>query len=178
VARGEFCDIAVSQWAGQQLRADQVELLDRLEHPVRIEVDGFGAVVFCHGTPRDDDEVVLVDSSMSRWEEVFSSLDDDVSTVVCGHTHMPFQRLVDRRLVVNPGSVGMPYGAPGPHWALLRDGVVQLRRTQVDLDQLAAQVIASSGFPDVTAWADDYVRTVASDAEAVAAFGPRDGRSQ
>jgi hypothetical protein len=44
---------------------------------------GFGPVAFCHGTPRDDNEVVLV----------------EVWTVVCGHTHMPFARLVDRRLV-------------------------------------------------------------------------------
>ncbi|NED99782.1 metallophosphoesterase family protein [Phytoactinopolyspora halotolerans] len=176
VAEGEPCDIDVSQWAGRQLRADQVELLRALEHPVRLDVDGFGPVVFCHGTPRDDDEVVLVDSSLARWSEVFGALDDDVHTVVCGHTHMPFQRLVDRRLVVNPGSVGMPYGRPGPQWALLRDGVVELRRTSVDLEWLAERTVAASGYPDVRSWVEDYVLAVASDAEAVTVFGPRDGR--
>lgn len=177
VARGGDCDHEVSRWAGTQLRPEQVDLLAGLPHPVTLDVDGFGRVTFCHGTPRDDDEVVLVDSSLSRWAEVFSTLDPDVSTVVCGHTHMPFQRLVDRRLVVNPGSVGMPYGQPGPHWALLRDGVVQLRRTQVDPEWLARRTTESSGFPGVAGWADDYVRSVASDAEAVTVFGPRDGRS-
>ena len=67
-------------------------------------------MAFCHGTPRDDNEVVLVDTRLERWAEAFAGLPDEVRTVVCGHTHMPFARLVDRRLVVNPGSVGMPYG--------------------------------------------------------------------
>ncbi|RIQ16457.1 metallophosphoesterase family protein [Jiangella rhizosphaerae] len=176
VARGGRSDIDVSDWAGRQLRPDQVQLLDRLPHPVTVDVDGFGPVLFCHGTPRDDDEVVLVDSSLDRWTEVLSTVPGDVRTVVCGHTHMPFQRLVDRRLVVNPGSVGMPYGRPGPHWALLRDGIVTLRHTAADPHALADAVVAASSYPGAAAWADAYARTVHSDAEALAVFAPRDGR--
>ncbi|SDU65281.1 metallophosphoesterase family protein [Jiangella alkaliphila] len=177
VARGGTSGIDVSDWAGRQLRPDQVDLLAALPHPVTLDVDGFGPVSFCHGTPRDDDEVVLVDSSLERWAEVLSTVPGDVRTVVCGHTHMPFQRLVDRRLVVNPGSVGMPYGRPGPHWALLRDGVVTLRRTAVDPDALADAVVAASAYPGARAWADAYARTVHSDAEALTVFAPRDGRT-
>jgi putative phosphoesterase len=177
IARGTESPYAISQWAAQQLRPDQIELLDSLAHPEMLSMDGFGTVLFCHGTPRADDEVVLVDSSTQRWSEVFSELDPDVGTVVCGHTHMPFQRLVDRRLVVNPGSVGMPYGRPGPHWALLAGGVVQLRSTEVDLHRLAEQTVAASEYPDVHEWADTYIRGVFSDVEALEAFGPLDGRT-
>src|SRR4051794_24711061 len=74
VARGRDSEIDVSTWAGRQLRPDQLELLAALPHPVRVDVDGFGTVVFCHGTPRDDDEVVLVDTRLSRWFEAFSGL--------------------------------------------------------------------------------------------------------
>jgi predicted phosphodiesterase len=176
VARGRDSDIDVSNWAGRQLRPDQVELLDGLPHPVRLDVAGFGTVVFCHGTPRDDDEVVLVDTRMSRWAEVFAELDDTDRVVVCGHTHMAFARLVDRRLVVNPGSIGMPYGRAGGSWALLRDGQVELRHTSVDIEAAVAAVVAGSTYPDRQEWADEYVRSANSDADAVAAFGPRDGR--
>jgi putative phosphoesterase len=177
VARGRDSDIDVSNWAGRQLRPDQVELLDGLPHPVRLEVAGFGTVVFCHGTPRDDDEVVLVDTRLLRWAEVFADLDAADRVVVCGHTHMPFVRLVDRRLVVNPGSVGMPYGRAGGAWALLSDGQVALRQTEVDVDAAVAAVVAGSAYPERQAWADEYVRSANSDADAVAAFGPRDGRA-
>ncbi|PZF82295.1 metallophosphoesterase family protein [Jiangella anatolica] len=177
VARGGTSGIDVSDWAGRQLRPDQVELLASLPHPVTLDVDGFGPVLFCHGTPRDDDEVVLVDSSLTRWAEVLSTVPADVRTIVCGHTHMPFLRLVDRRLVVNPGSVGMPYGQAGPHWAVLRDGAVTLRRTAADPDALADAVVAASDYPGAGAWADEYARTVHSDAEALTVFAPRDGRA-
>lgn len=167
----------IAPWAAAQLRLDQIDLLDRLPHPVTLDVDMFGPVVFCHGSPRDDDEIVLVDSSLARWADVLSTLPAGVQTVVCGHTHMPFQRLVDRRLIVNPGSVGMPYGRPGPHWALLRDGTMTLRHTAVDLPATAEAVDAASAYPDIHAWTDDFIRAPYSDADALAVFAPRDGRA-
>jgi predicted phosphodiesterase len=180
LARGEFPPdeepYPVDAWAAAQLAPGHVELLAGLPHPVILDVRGFGRVAFCHGTPRDDNEVVLVDTRLERWAEAFGGLPADVSTVVCGHTHMPFTRLVDRRLVVNPGSVGMPYGRPGGHWALLKDGGVSLRRVEIDVDAAIAAVVGGSAYPDRAAWAEDYLRAQASDADAIRAFGPRDGR--
>jgi len=167
----------VDAWAAAQLRPDQVTLLAGLPHPVTVDVDGFGPVLFCHGTPRDDDEVVLVDTRLTRWAQAFTGLPDAVQTVVCGHTHMPFTRLVDRRLVINPGSVGMPYGRPGGHWAVLAAGAVTLRRTPVDPDVVVSRVIAESTYPDRAAWAEEYLRIPVSDTDALTAFAPRDGRA-
>lgn len=138
----------VDAWAAAQLSYEHVELLADLPHPVTVDIDGFGPVVFCHGTPRDDEEeVVLVDTRLQRWAEVFSDLPQQVRTVVCGHTHMPFVRLVDRRLVVNPGSTGMPYGRAGGAWALLRDGDVTLCRTTIDVDAAIEDLNAHSTYP-------------------------------
>ena len=101
--RGENIHIPddVTPWAAEQLTENHVRLLDGLPHPLVLTVDGFGPVVFCHGTPRRDDEIVLVDSPIGRWHDAFADLREVERTVVCGHTHMPFVRLVDRRLVVN-----------------------------------------------------------------------------
>jgi predicted phosphodiesterase len=167
----------VIPWAADQLRPDQVERLASLPLSVTLELSGLGPALFCHGTPRDDEEVVLVDSRPQRWAEVFAGVDEQVRTVVCGHTHMPFVRLADRRLVVNPGSVGMPYGGAGAHWALLGGpSGVSLRVTGFDLDAACERIAAESAYPGAAAFADDYVRSRASDLEALAAFGPRDGR--
>ena len=181
LARGEYPageePYPVDVWAAEQLGPAHVDLLASLPHPVILDVRGFGPVAFCHGTPRDDNEVVLVDTRMERWAEAFAGLPGDVQTVVCGHTHMPFTRLVDRRLVVNPGSIGMPYGRPGGHWALLENGDVSLRRVEIDVAAAIAAVVAGSTYPDRAAWAGDYLSAQASDADAITAFGPRDGRS-
>ncbi|MFR9777423.1 metallophosphoesterase family protein [Micromonospora sp. MS34] len=172
---GKKSPIDVSNWAAEQLRDDQVARLAALPPTVTLPVAGLGEVLFCHATPRDDEEVVLVDSRLDRWAEVFAGLPAEVGTVVCGHTHMPFTRLVDRRLVVNPGSVGMPYGGAGAWWALLGPGV-QLRRTRYDVDAACARVAAESGFPDAAAWSAEYLPSHHSDVDALTVFGPRDGR--
>ncbi|MBM7784845.1 metallophosphoesterase family protein [Tenggerimyces flavus] len=179
-ARGGATSIpdAIAGWAGQQLRSDQVERLDKSAEQVTLDLEGFGKVRFCHATPRNDEEVVLVDSRLDRWTEVFQDLDDDIRTIVCGHTHMPFLRLAHGRLVVNPGSIGMPYGQPGAHWALLGDrGAVTLRRTEYDYDAACERIAKDSAYPQAAAWADEYVRARNSDADAIIAFGPRDGRT-
>ena len=63
--------------------------------------------------------------------------------VVCGHTHVQFDRRIDGRRIVNAGSVGMPYqDKPGAYWALLSD-VVDLRRTEYDLGAAAERIIAT-----------------------------------
>ncbi|SDN12500.1 Predicted phosphodiesterase [Streptomyces wuyuanensis] len=166
---------AIGAWAARSLRPDQLDLLAGLPATLRMPVTGLGDVLFCHATPRDDEEVVLVDSRPQRWREVFTGLDGDLPTVVCGHTHMPFARLAEGRMVVNPGSVGMPYGRPGAHWALLGPGV-QLRVTDYDIDAAIAYVTEDSGFPGAAAWADYHLRARATDAEALAVFAGRDGR--
>jgi diadenosine tetraphosphatase ApaH/serine/threonine PP2A family protein phosphatase len=135
-----------------------------------------GLVLFCHGTPRDDEEVVLVDTRSQRWAEALAGMDEDVRTVVCGHTHMPFVRLVGRRTVVNPGAVGMPYGGAGAHWALLRDGAITLRNTIFDIEAARASIRASCGYAGIDEWTDYYLHSRASDLEALQVFGPRDGR--
>ncbi|KAB8159483.1 metallophosphoesterase [Streptomyces sp. 3MP-14] len=157
-------------WAARQLRADQVALLAGLPTTATLELPGLGRVLFCHGTPRSDEEVVLVDSPTAHWARALAGVDPEVSTVVCGNTHMPFVRLVGGRLVVNPGSVGMPYGRPGAHWALLGPGdAVSLRHTAFDVDAACAE-IAASGHPDAATWAETYVRSPHTAEEALEVF--------
>ena len=67
--RTEVAD-PISTWAAEQFRDDQVDLLAGLPLSATIKIAGLGNTVFCHATPRDDEEVVLVDSRLSRWAEV------------------------------------------------------------------------------------------------------------
>ncbi|HEX5493090.1 MAG TPA: metallophosphoesterase family protein [Mycobacteriales bacterium] len=167
----------IAPWAAEHLRADQIDLLAGLPTTVQLSVDGLGEVLFCHATPRDDAEVVLIDSGPDRWAEVLAGVDPRIGTVVCGHTHMPFVRLSEGRWVVNPGSVGMPYGPAGAHWALLGPGV-HLRRTPFDADRACARLAAESGYPGAAAWAEEYLRGRISAERALEAFAPRDGRQR
>jgi len=167
----------IAPFAADRLREDQVDFLAGLPLSVTLGVRGLGRVLFCHATPRDDEEVVLVDSRLDRWAEVFAAVPEDIRTVVCGHTHMPYVRLAHGRQVVNPGSVGMPYGRPGAHWCLLGPGV-DLRTTSFDIPSAAARLTRESAYPEIAEWADYYLNARASDVAALEAFGPRDGREE
>ncbi|GGR82197.1 MULTISPECIES: metallophosphoesterase family protein [Streptomyces] len=165
----------IAPWAAARLREDHLDLLGSLPRSLSLTVNGLGKVLFCHATPRDDEEVVLVDSRPARWQEVFAGLESDIRTVVCGHTHMPFVRLAHGRLVINPGSIGMPYGRTGAHWALLGPGA-ELRTTHFDIETAVTRLRRDSSYPGIAEWADYFLRARATDADALAAFAPRDGR--
>src|SRR5574341_1064509 len=142
-------------WCGQQLTRQWRDRLAALPLTVRLEVDGLGPVLFCHATARDDEEIVLVDSPTEWFAEGFAGVEE--ATVVCGHTHMPFDRLADGRRIVNPGSVGMPYGPSGAaaYWALLGPDV-RLRRTPYDANA-AAERMRASGWPGNRAFIEQNV---------------------
>lgn len=171
-----LADDPLSVWGAAQLTAAHRALLESMPSSATVEVDGFGPVLFVHATPRNDEEVVLVDSSLARWRSVLAPVPDSVSTVVLGHTHMPFVRLVDGRTVVNPGSVGLPYGRAGAHWAVLAAGSVTLGRALFDGQAAVSAIAAASTYPGARAWAVEALLAPTSDAEALAAFAPRDGR--
>ncbi|CAL9321552.1 metallophosphoesterase family protein [Streptomyces sp. SudanB182_2057] len=165
----------IAPWAAAQLREDHLHLLASLPRSLSLSVHGLGEVLFCHATPRDDEEVVLVDSRPARWRDVFAGLDPDIRTVVCGHTHMPFVRLAHGRLVINPGSIGMPYGRPGAHWALLGPGV-ELRTTHYDTEAAVTRLGQGSSYPGIAEWADYFLHARATDTDAHAVFAARVGR--
>ena len=152
--------------AAALLSRDHRDRLDGLPLTVTLDVPGLGPVLFCHATPRRDDEMVLVDSPLAVWRRALDGVEEPL--VVMGHTHMPFDRLVDGRRAVNPGSVGMSYGAPGACWALLGP-TVELRRTAYDVEAAAARIRAG-GHPDAAAWAQEYVVSPYGDAEALETF--------
>ncbi len=76
--------------------------------------------------------------------------------IVVGNGHRQGKERQDGRLIVHPGSIGMPEGdQPGAYWAFLGEDV-ELRRTEYDYHRAARRVVRC-GMPDAKAWADRYV---------------------
>jgi putative phosphoesterase len=134
------------QWAARQITKEQRDYLASLSETTDLEIEGLGSVLFCHGSPRSDEEIITEQTSEQRLRDALTGVDQRL--IVCGHTHMQFDRSLDDVRIVNAGSVGMPYeGRPGAYWALLGPGV-SLRRTDYDFRE-AAELISASSFPDV-----------------------------
>lgn len=156
-----------TRWAAAQLERGQRAWLAALPDTQTVDVDGLGNVLFCHGSPRSDEEILTAISAEDRVAAAVAGVAEPV--VVCGHTHSQFDRQVAGKRLVNAGSVGMPYEAePGAYWALLGPDV-ELRRTGYDLEA-AAQAIRTSGFPEAGALAAENVLSVPGAEEATDQF--------
>jgi putative phosphoesterase len=104
------------------LSDEQVAFLVGL--PPTVQID---RVLYCHATPRNDLDVFTAETPEERLVEIFAGVDADV--VVCGHTHMQFDRTIGGTRVINAGSVGIPYeDEPGAYWLL----DLEHRRTAYD----------------------------------------------
>ena len=93
------------------------ERLRRLPQRQRIPLIDGREVLMVHGSPADDDREISHDLSD---EEILDLIDDDpADIIVCGATHVPFQRTVDDYHVVNVGSVGAAPEGKVAHYTVL-----------------------------------------------------------
>jgi putative phosphoesterase len=126
--------------AGRITRAHR-DLLAGFEDVVALE-----NALFCHGSPRDDNEIITALTPPERLVPMLESVEERL--VVCGHTHHQFDLRAGDRRVVNAGSVGMPYqGDAAAFWLLVEDAEPEFRRTDLDVEAVAA-AIRASGYPD------------------------------
>ena len=140
-------DSDADRWCRGQLDVELLADVGTWPATIELDLDGLGRVLFCHATPRSDDEIITRLTPDVAVAEALAATDADV--VVCGHTHVQVDRVVPGApRLVNAGSVGMPCeGKRGAFWALLDDGV-ELRRTTYAVEPALAR-LGKAGFPSV-----------------------------
>ena len=156
----------VMRWNARQLQVEDGQTIARWPAVLRVPIGELGEVLFCHATPRNDTEIFTRLTSDDRLAPILAGFDGQV--VVCGHTHMQFDRTIGRIRVVNAGSVGMPFGESGAYWLLLGDGL-ELRRTVYDLNA-AADRIRATAYPQAQEFAARNVLNPPSEASMLAAY--------
>jgi predicted phosphodiesterase len=92
-------------WTARQL-GDQVAALDGLPTLVSLRAPDGGEARVVHASMRHNRDNILVDTP----DEVLREQIAPAPPLICvGHTHRPLVRSVDATLVVNAGSVGLPF---------------------------------------------------------------------
>ena len=144
-ARTADAALRMSGWAAARLERRHRDLLASFSERVVVDIEGIGEVLFCHATPRSDEEIITVRTPDDRLREILSDIEQNL--VVCGHIHAQYDRRLNSKRVVNAGSVGMPYqGEPvGAFWLLL-DFEVKFRRSRYDLRRAVGEFRAI-GYP-------------------------------
>ncbi|MGH3026615.1 MAG: metallophosphoesterase family protein, partial [Gaiellaceae bacterium] len=132
--------------------------------PMTAELDG---VLYCHAMPADDELITTAITPDDELARRFAGVD---GTVVIGHSHHQFDRRVGGLRVVNAGSVGMAYeGRVAAFWLLVDDGEPEFRSTGLDVEELAAGILAS-GWPKAEEFVAENVRVAVDRDEAIRYF--------
>ena len=154
------------RWNAAQLPSGDRAVMTKWPITRRVRIDGLGDVLFCHATADNPHDVFTRTTPDEATLSLIGDLDADL--MVCGHTHMQFDRRIGSLRVVNAGSVGMPFGQPGAYWTLLGPDVI-LRRTLYDLEDAASQ-IRLTGYPESEGFAARNVLQPPSEEEMLKAF--------
>jgi predicted phosphodiesterase len=155
----------IPRWTARKVQPDYTGVLASWPKTLRLEIEGVGGVLFCHATPHSETDAFTRLTPEEVLLPVFEGL--GVSLVVCGHTHMQFDRMIGSTRVVNAGSVGMPFGRTGADWLLL-DRDVELRNTSYDLVE-AGERIRATGYPQADSLANS-LREPPSEEQILAQF--------
>jgi len=156
------------KWTASRLSDEQLAFVRAWPESIGIEIEGLGRVLFCHGSPRSDEEIITAITPPKRLDPILDGVRERV--VVCGHTHVQFDRQIGDRRLVNAGSVGLPYeGAAGiACWALLGPDV-ELSRARYDVG-LAVEALNATGYPDDDGAVRGFLLEPSSAEEATAHF--------
>ena len=154
------------QWVAEDLDAEHQRLMRTWPLSVTLDIAGLGKVLFCHATPRDEDEIFCSLTPDDRIRPAFEGVEVDV--VVCGHTHFQDDRKLGDLRIVNSGSVGMPFGENGIHWLVMGPDI-KFRNTPYDLEK-AAQRVRATKYPAAEAFATKYILSIPDEKETLAVY--------
>jgi putative phosphoesterase len=164
--RGELADVLAEMcsWTREQLSASDRRYIGDFRQTVELELDNGKTLLAFHGSPRStEDEIIATTSD----EELGEMLDGLKATVFAGgHTHFQLLRRHGEAVVVNAGSVGLPFRrrragvmqiSPWAEYCVISVGpshlAIELRRTAVDVDGFMRATLRS-GMPHAARWAE------------------------
>ena len=150
-----FPDVVKRQiaWTASTLTTTHQSMLAGWPATLVLNISALGDVLFCHATPQNENDIFTKITPQEKLLPIFEPVKESI--VICGHTHMEFDRQIGSTRVVNAGSVGMPFGKPGAYWALLANEV-ELMQTRYDF-MAASEVIKKSSYPQAKEFAENHV---------------------
>lgn len=139
VNKGEVPDSALEimnkerDWVCSQLDKESIDYLEALPTELKLEFEGFKIHAF-HATPESLFEVVLPQESEESLET--KMMGEEANLYVYAHIHKPFIRYISGKVIMNIGSVGLPF-----------DGMAKTSYGLVDFDgQYFETTIARVGY--------------------------------
>ena len=131
------------EWTRDELREENLDFLKNL--PKTYEKEFY----MVHGSPKNPiDEYVYEDAPEYVFKDFFNYTKSDI--IVLGHTHVPYIKRIDGRLIFNPGSVGQPRDVDNrASYGVLDTDTkkVEIKRASYDIEKTVNKII-EKGLPE------------------------------
>lgn len=117
--------------------------------PENLRIGGDICILAVHGSPRRINEYLYEDSA--EVDEVTQEIIDDI--LICGHTHIPYYKVINGKHVINSGSVGRPkHGNSNSTYAIIeavgKEVKVDIVEVAYDVEKTARAIEADPILPD------------------------------
>ncbi|WP_077211266.1 metallophosphoesterase family protein [Bacillus dakarensis] len=155
VHKGEVPDDALEmmnierEWTLSKLDDLDISYLEKLPHGLSLQAEDKTIQVF-HATADSLFDIVLPDADNETITKKMMKADGQV--YVYGHIHNPFIRSIDGKMLINTGSVGLPFdGLPKASYAIveIESGKLRASIERVDFDiEKAAALYSEKGYPN------------------------------
>lgn len=155
VYKGEVPDEALEmmnkerEWTLSQLDDHDIAYLESLPHNLSFQAEDKTIQVF-HATPDSLFEIILPNSEDKVISEKMMKADGQV--YVYGHIHNPFVRSIDGKMLMNTGSVGLPFdGLPKASYAIveIQSGRIHTSIVRVDFNiEKVVNLYNETGYPN------------------------------
>lgn len=156
---------AIEYWGVSLLVGEDRAFIRTFQPTLTLELGGGLNLLCYHGSPKSNLDYI---GPTTPDEELEVKLAGHREALMAGgHTHQQMLRRYQSSLLLNPGSVGMPYetaagetrNPPWAEYALVTNKAGQLqvefRRIPFDLDQLV-EAVKQSGMPHADWWLGDW----------------------
>lgn len=158
------------RWCATQLSGDDLDFFRSFPPTIKLALDEEVSLLGFHGSPNSDLESIY---PMTPPEELEKLLAGHTARVLAGaHTHAQMLRQHKGMLIINPGSVGIPFDQaptrgpikfhPWAEYAILNsvNGKLSadLRRVSIDLDRVKS-ALTDSQHPARDIWLNNWINT-------------------
>ena len=156
VREGEVPDKALNlmnqerDWIVSKLDQTELAFLESLPTTIETEIEGVSVNAF-HATPESLFDVVLPDASDDAIRTKLM-INEGASLYVYGHIHKPYIRFVEGKIIMNIGSVGLPFdGMAKASYGLveIQESTIQtsIQRVGYDLERVI-HLYQQAGYPN------------------------------
>lgn len=130
-------------WTISQLEPSDVDYLDKLPSEINFLIDGVAINMF-HAAPDSLFDIVLPNADDALIQSKLMSSQKDARIYIYGHIHKSYIRYMNGKVIINTGSVGLPFdGLPMASYAIveIEEGSIRtsIERVSFDIEQIAEQ---------------------------------------